>query len=328
MHDLVKLALSPTTVAAMVNATKGFGSGAGMGGLIGAGLGAAGGALRGAHQAREQGGSGLTGGLAGAARGTIRGAAAGALVGGAGGALAPALAARASALPSLSGASRFGQRQIHSLTGVGDAAYVRSIGGGAADARQNLVEATKGLRDAPDVATRAQAMEKVRAARQGFKASEKAEGMGLTSIPGYLQSMTKDPLGTLATGAKAQWQTASPAMRAGMVALPALGAANELRKGEEQEGRGRFERAGRAVGGTASGLLAPLALAGDMAFGGGLASGAGLMGRGLDRSLARLRVRRGETPISSQEPSAGIAQPAGYALSDRAAGTAAESVTG
>jgi hypothetical protein len=318
----------------MARATKGFGSGAGMGLAAGSAAGTVLGGVSNFRDARAQGssmGDAARAGLSGAARGAVRGAAVGTLAGGTAGALRPALAQGAAKLPGLGAASRFGQRQIHSLTGVGDAAYVRSIGGGAADAREQLVSATKALRDAPDAAGRAKAMEGVRTARKGFQSAEKAEAAGLTSIPGYLKAMAKDPVGAVRTGVRAQWDTSGAGGKALMFGLPAAGAALEAAKDRDSMGqdRGRFERAGRLLGGAASGMLAPLSIAGDVVAGGALAAGAGAGGKFVDRSLKRLQARRGR-PVQTQEPevAGGESQAAGHIISDRAAGTAAEGVTG
>lgn len=312
----------------MSRATKGFGSGAGMGAVMGAGLGGVLGSVKSYQDAREQGasaGGAIGAGLRGGAVGALKGTAMGTLTGGAAGAAAPALAQRAAKAPILGAASRFGQREVHSLTGVGDAAYVRSIGGGAADARDALVSATKGLRDAPDAAGRAKAMESVRRARTSFQAAQKAEEAGLTSIPGYVKGLLKDPLGTIQTGAKAQWHNSGPLMRAVMFGAPVAGAAHELHKNQRDgEARGKFERAGRAFGGAASGAMAPLALSGDLAAGGLLATGFGRLGRLADNATRRRR------PAQSieQEPGGGSVVPSENIVSDRAAGLAAESMSG
>lgn len=252
-------------------------------------------------------------------------AAIGALAGGAGGALAPGLAQRAAAAPGLGAASRFGQRQIHSLTGVGDASYVRSIGGGAADAKQRFDAAKKGLEGASGVTARQKALGEVQSAQKHFQSAEKAEAAGLTSIPGYVKAMAKDPIGALSTGIRGQWHSMGPGGKALMFGAPAAGAANELRKKQEDpEHRGRFERAGRILGGAASGMIAPLSIVGDVAAGGALSSGLGRTGRWVDN----LNRRRRPTPSSEQEPGGGTVQASENVLSDRAAGSAAESVAG
>src|SRR5688572_3295047 len=305
----------------MAKATKGFGSGAGVGGMIGGIGGATLGGLQNFSDAREQGmsiGQAAKAGLVGAGRGAAKGVAAGALAGGVGGAIAPGAASYLAKAPGLGVASRFGQRQVHSLTGVGDAAYVRSIGGGAAGAQKRLSEAEKALGSAKDTASQARATKELGDAKGAFEAAERSEGMGLTSIPGYLKSLVKDPKATLVAGTRDQWRSSSPAWRAAMYGLPAAGALNELRKTTDESGqqRGRFERAGRIAGGAASGMLAPLSLAGDVVAGGTISSGLGHLGRVADKMSRRPR------PATTQEPGGGTTQAEGYVVSDRAAGTA------
>ena len=142
--ERVKVALSPQVIQAMQKSLKGLGSGAGMGSLVGAG---AGGLIGGVHrysQNRREGagvGEAALGSLGGAARGALRGAAVGAVGGGALGAARPGALKPFEEMKRLGTMSRFGQRQVHSLTGVGDKAYVRSIGGGASGTARELQEA-------------------------------------------------------------------------------------------------------------------------------------------------------------------------------------------
>lgn len=332
MPDLVKMALAPATIAAMSRATKGFGAGAGMGGLVGGAGGAAIGGVHAAREAHEQGagvGGSVWAGLGGARRGFVRGALVGTAAGGAAGAAAPALAGRLGGHSLLRGASNFGQRQVHSLTGVGDAAYVRSIGGGAADAHDRLRGANQMLARAKDPKAAGKARNEIVAARRSFQAGVRSEERGLTSIPGYAKALLKDPRGTLTTGLKDQWHSMGAGGKALMFGAPVAGVANELRQGEDPSGeqRGRFERAGRLAGGAASGMLMPISIAGDLAAGGAMSAGLGKGGKFLDRALEGLRKRRGP-PLPEPDPGGGTSQAEGYTLSDRAAGTAAESVTG
>src|SRR5262245_23112573 len=126
--ELVKQALSPAVVAGMTRSLKGLGAGAGIGGLLGAGAGATLGGARAFRARRAEGGSvlegigaGLKGALPAAGKGALIGAAAGGAIGAARPAYAEALT------PHFQGSSRFGQRQVQALTGIGDANYVRSI---------------------------------------------------------------------------------------------------------------------------------------------------------------------------------------------------------
>jgi hypothetical protein len=326
MPDLLKLALSAETLAAMGRSVKGFGAGMGMGGLVGAGAGGIVGGIRGARKA-QQGGQGASGtalgALGGAGRGAALGGALGAGVGGLAGAARPALAESLGARGGrLQSASHFGQRQLHAFTGVGSPEYVRSIGGGAADTAKELAEATHALDHAPlaDAAKRRQAFA---GAQRAHAASEKAEGMGLTSIPGYVKSLAKDPVGTLRAGFTEQWHNAGgTAGKALMYGLPAASVAHDIsRKGGDEEGHGHYESIGRDIGFGASTVAGPIPIAGQLALG---PLGA-RVGGGIGRVVDNLRSRR--VPNTEPEPPGTNARSHdGYVYSDRAAGTVPESL--
>jgi hypothetical protein len=317
----------------MGNSLKGFGSGAGMGGLVGAGVGAAAGAGRGYLQSRHEGAGGLSsalGGVSGAFSGAAKGALLGAGAGGLAGAVRPGLAsAVAKGMPSLKGASNFGQRQIHGLTGVGDAEYVHSIGGGSAPAKERLTAALADPGTAvreTDPARYGKAVAELRDAQKAHGSSLESERRGLTSLPGYAKGLVKDPMGTLKAGIKDQWDNAGPKTRAAMYGIPAAGVVNEMAHKEDPsgEGRGRLERVGRAIGMGTMGALGPLPIAADA-----------LLSEGVSRGLSgggRLLDRRGRRPpaVSSSAPEqggSGTTQPSEYMLSDRAAGVTPESLS-
>jgi hypothetical protein len=178
--------------------------------------------------------------------------------------------------------SRFGQRQVHSLTGWtpgGTAKSIESIGAGAAVPRRAL-ENTKATWD-PKELVRGQA---------ALKATEKAQEMGLTSLPGIAKSIGREGLlPTAKAGLHAGWAGASPRMKALMVGLPAMQAVQTLRApgGEDGQGMGKGERIGRLAGGTLGTMAAPLSLAGSLALSSALERGGGAIGKGVDR------VRRG-----------------------------------
>ena len=310
----------------MASGLKGFGSGAGMGGLVGAGAGALYGAGKGYSQARDEGasvGQSVARGLGGAVGGVGKGALLGAGAGGIAGALRPGMAASLAGQHSrLRGASNFGQRQVHALTGVGDAQYARSIGAGAADAEKRLGLAREAWHGSIGTPAQASTRKELAAAKQHFATSSSNEARGMTSIPGYLKSFVKDPMGTLRSGAKEQWQGGSTLSRGLMYGLPAAAAAKDLYQGEDPSGedQGRFERAGKTLGYGASVLAAPLPILGDAVVGAGASSLLGRLGRGLDR--------RGKPPAaSSPDPVGGSTQPSEQVVSDRAAGLVPESLT-
>lgn len=334
MSDLVKEALSPQTLAAMGNSVKGFGSGAGMGLLAGGLGGAAIGAARRYGQERQEGssvGSAALHSLGGAASGARTGALLGAGAGGLAGAAKPGLAlAMGKGEGLLGGFSRFGQRQVHALTGVGDAKYVRSIGGGAADAQRHLGEAAGAFRSAVGPEARQKALHELQQAHKGMNAAEKAEKMGLTSLPGYAKALYKNPKEALKAGLSEQWHQGGAGTKALMFGLPAAMAANELRKGEDPtgEGHGRFERAGHSLGEGLGFAMGPLPVAGQTVMSpavGGVMGGAGKL---VDRTIGKLRHRpMGAGPTGAPEAGGGSGAE-GYILSDRAAGTVPEGLNG
>jgi hypothetical protein len=235
----------------------------------------------------------------------------------------------------LQGASNFGQRQVHALTGFGDGdrAYLRSIGSGAADSVKRVRSAERGLAEAAEgTPAHLKAQRELNKAQQGLEAAERSEELGLNSLPGYARALYRDPRAALSAGARDQWANAGTGGRALMYGLPAVGVGQELAQGTDEsgEGRGRFERAGRLLGATASTAFAPVALAGDVALGGALTGAVGRGGQFLDRSLARLKARRGGSPPLSSPPElngGGMTQ-AEHVMSDRAAGVVPEGIGG
>jgi hypothetical protein len=331
VHDLVKLALSPAVMEGMSRAVKGFGSGAGMGAAVGGLGGAALGGVKGFQKERAEGGSGIGGALSGALSGAGKGALLGTAAGGALGAARPAYAAALSHhLPG----SDFGQRQVHALTGFGDAKYVRSIGSGAADAEERLHAATRARSTAlagghPELYQKAR--EEFEGAQKGFHAAEKAESMGLTSLPGYARALFQDPKAALKTGLGEQWHSMGPKGKAALFGMPAAFATNELAHGgTDEEGRGRFERTGRSVGQGLAFGAGPIPIAGQFALDPLLEKSFGGAGKFVDRSLGRLRSRRQPqvSAAAAPDPAGGDSQAEGHVISDRAAGVVPEGING
>jgi hypothetical protein len=270
---------------------SGFGAGALGGAAIGGGLGA----LHGWRDARAEGDdvvSSALHALGGGAKGGLKGGALGALGGGAlgaAGAIArPELAARAAevlegAPGALGAASRFGQRQVHSLTGWEPEGGIGAIRGGAWDQRHNADLAKKGLEAARaggnDVAI-GRAAARAGSAQKARGAAEEVERRGMTSLPGSLRAMRADPLGAISAGAKHQWHGSSKLEKAVLLGLPAM----QLTQAAASNDPNKGERIGENLGGIAGGLAfggAPLA--GQIA--GGLGAGAigKLVGHGYDR---------------------------------------------
>lgn len=307
-----------------LNAIQG-GLGAGFGLGLGAGA-LAGGASSGVHSyqdARAQGATRTQAGLhalAGGLGGAVRGAGKGALIGAAGGAaLGAAAPTKAIGLTrgiskldnSAGGLSRFGQRQVHSLTGWkpgGSSRSIESIGAGAADARKRLEQAV--AKGAPEA--------EVGAARAALGASEEAQRMGLTSLPGIARSVSeRGLLPTIGAGVKDQWSSSPGWSKALMLGMPAASVAKSMTTPEVSGQPGRGERIGRTLGGALGYSMAPLSLAGGTVLGVGLERAGGLAGRGVDR----LRGRRPQVPQEASRPPASEPGDTGQVATERVFGT-------
>lgn len=266
---------------------QGVGTGMGLGLMSGAAIGA-GTAGKGAYDdAREMGAtkgrallSGLGAGLGGAVRGAGKGALVGAATGGALGALRPGATAGAakalSASPGPLGASaRFGQRQVHGFVG-GSARALERARGGAYPARQALESAV--AKNDPKA---------ILQNKKWLSSAEKAQDMGLTSLPGVAKAIPEHGLGkVVGTGLSEQWHSMSPSMKALMVGFPALSVAGAAAGQEMPSGPGKGERIGKALGTLGYGAM-PLGIGASMALGTGLERAGGLVGRGVDKLRGR-----------------------------------------
>lgn len=297
-EEIEKTALNP---AGALRSVGGFlknqagAAGAGMG-LGAAGGGLLGGAIqgvRGYQEAKEQGaGTGqalLAGGmkgLGGAGTGAAIGAGLGGAAGLAGGGRARALASKAIEAGGPVGASaRFGQRQLHSLTGYAgkDTKALKGMRAGSWDAQQRFDAAQQALHGAAGTPASQKALKKYEAAKKGLDYAREAEQMGLTSVPGYLKSLATNPAKTLKTGFGEQWHSQGNVGRALMFGLPVGFAGAEAARPSEEGGPGRGERALRGLAGGLAFTAAPIPLAGAMALSHGAETGAGLVGAGIDR---------------------------------------------
>jgi hypothetical protein len=260
------------------------GSGAGLG--LGAGLGMLGGGVAGGVQAYrdaraggasrgEAAGSALGGAGRGAIAGGALGAAGGALGGAAAGALSPGLteagrAAVTGARGPVGAFARFGQRQVHGLTGHTPEGGLQAIRHGsstrraAVDAAESNLDRVIEQGGKPGLIARLRgqsAVEEasggVRRANQAYNAGAEAERRGLTSLPGYAKGLVNDPVGTLRAGFRDQWHGMSPSMKALTIAAPAA----DLMAGAGPEGESppsALQRAGRAALGVGGMALSPL----------------------------------------------------------------------
>lgn len=300
------------------------GAGLGAGGLVGAASGGGLGALRSYRDAREQGATGgqaVGEALVGAGRGALRGGLAGAATGGAlglaGGQQATNIAKRLAAGSNpLASAARFGQRQVHSVTGAVPQGFgsrteaIRAMRAGAAPAVERAAAAEKALGSAwsggDSGALRKAVGEKLQAGK-GLRAAEEAERLGMTSVPGFLKAVSGAGETTLKGRAQAsgralkagfgqQWHQSGTAGKALTVGLPAAAVVGEAAKPSEDRGA----RIGQVLGGQLAYMAAPIPLVGA----GLLAAGAGKAGKLLG-SVAKRR------PVIEQSP-------AGPAESDEA----------
>jgi len=290
---------------------RSVGAGLGAGAGIGGALGALHGAVSGYRDAREQG-HGVGGAALGALGGGVREGAMGAALGGGAGMLAgggaalarPELAARAAgAIEGAPGAlgsfGRFGQRQVHGLTGWTPEEGLSSIRGGAFGARSTAEAAHKNMYDVigqnpNDQKAVGTAIKSYAHAGRAARAAQELEDRGMTSLPGTVKAIARDPRGALAAGFKDQWHGAHPAMRAAMIGLPALDIAKTIAEPEDPE-HGKGSRIGGSLAGLAAGAAlggAPLAA---QAVGTLAAVPVGsLLGKGVDKLRGGLVHRKPE----------------------------------
>jgi hypothetical protein len=157
-------------------------------------------------------------------------------------------------------------------------------------------------------------------------ALQKAEDMGLTSIPGYVKSFLNKPGETLSTGLKAQWHGTNPAEKALMLGLPAYSVAQEALSDEDPTGQGR-SKAERVAGGVANTLagavLGPLPAFTNMK----LTEGATTLGESAGRILGPRQRPPGVVMSSLPQDltaDSGQAVPGERVVSERAAGSMGE----
>jgi len=300
------------------------GAGAALGGAGGAGLGALAGGVKEYHRARQEGATGreaLRGAMGGALQGGMTGAALGAGVGGAAGL---AGGARARGLVSqlrggqgaLSSVSRFGERQMHGLTGalppgmsqqqamkaldMGSVARARALKAAEGEASAFRALGAKGEK-APGVKRLAEkAYAKEESAQKALQAQKKLESLGATNVPGYLKALATKPGQTLKAGLSESWHGAGPGpmgwlSRGVTFGLPAVGVGQALAGPErDEDGAGRGQRVGQALGGLAFGVTGGVPMLGQMALTGLGTKGLEAAGKGVDR----LRGKRGGKEIS------------------------------
>jgi len=315
-EEMDKVAIGAGLLQAARRGLQRVGGGLGAGLGIGAGAGGLGGlaygGVKGYREAREQGAgageallSGLSRGVGTGIQGAMYGAAAGGAAGGAAGAakvLTPEHVARLSQMGKGVGTlSRFGQRQVHGLTGWTPKRGVRSIGAGAEEAvkRRAAVEAGK---ESPGVLRRLEgrirgkdpAALELAAARRAEDAALKAEKMKLTSIPGYVRSMKEHgPLRTIRAGLAEQWHGSGPAGKALMVGFPAMSIGEAALGKGEPGGPGRAERIGSSLGSLAY-AMGPIPIGAQTLLENVMSSGGRRLGALADRG--KVEATKGYVP--------------------------------
>jgi hypothetical protein len=142
-----------------------------------------------------------------------------------------------------------------------------------------------------DTAAAAKAAKELDKAWKGRQYAAEAERMGLTSLPGYLKSLARDPVKTLKTGFGEQWHSQGPAMKALTFGTPLGLAAMEAAPKTQEGGPGRFERGLRGLAGGLAFAAAPNPLAGSLGLTAGAEQAGGLVGAGVDRQRRMAALR-------------------------------------
>jgi hypothetical protein len=276
----------------------GLGSGMGMGAALGAIGGAGVGAVKDFRAARERGegvGSAVAEGVGGAIGGIGRGAVVGAGLGAGAGALAGHLKPNMAQgllkgdTPVLSSAARFGQRQLHGLTGWTPKEGLESIRGGMHEATGRLQAAKDAVTSAANPKVLASAQKELGLAEKGHAAAQKVNEMGLTSLPGIAKSMKNNGvLNTIKADAANQWSGAGLGTKALLMGMPAMGAVGAVAGQEMPTGEGKAERVGENVGQMAGGFIgSAVPLVGQSLIGMPLGYAGKMVGRGVDRLRGR-----------------------------------------
>jgi hypothetical protein len=230
--------------------------------------------------------------------------------------------------------ARFGQRQIHGLTGWKPKGGLESIRGGTWAAQRRVEDAEKALEAAragkAPVGLMARlrggtpeqirqryvrgAAEEGRKARAGLTVAREAEEMGLTSLPGYARSMARDPLKTIGTGFRQQWHEMGPVGRSLIYGFPAATATEAYLTPTQPGGPGKPERIGRSLGELVYGM-GPLPIS-SMLLAAPMLSA---VGGGTGKALSKLRGKQPPAP-PQLDPAGGQAVPEEYLMSDRMTG--------
>jgi hypothetical protein len=165
----------------------------------------------------------------------------------------------------------------------------------------------------------------------GLASAQKAQEMGLTSVPGYVKALANPKYSVgevVGTAAKEQWHNMPTWAKAMTVGLPAAQAANALRGPDQDEaGHGRAERFMGAAGQAGLGMVT----GGIPMMTGSVLQGAGTnvlnrTGRGIDKT--RRRMRGGDGGIQAPRDNTvygGETQATEHVMTERAQGHGPES---
>lgn len=241
----------------------------------------------------------------------------GALVGGGLGAAGGA--GLAAALPNVGGAiSRFGQRELHGLTGWKPQGGLAAMRAGSWEARQGMEQAAKALQGAQGAEAVAKARKGMQAAKAQLQAASKVESMGMTSIPGMVRAVKEHGAVPVFRAAGEQMLRGQhPAMSAVQVGLPLamVGASAMRTKHDAEGGMSRAQDIGYNTGQAIGGVLGtPLPMVGGAVLGEAL----GRVGKGVGTVVDKFRRK----PVqSATEPTNnGQNTPTERIYSDRAMG--------
>jgi hypothetical protein len=316
--------------------------------LGGAGLGV----VRDYREARRQGasaGQSVLHGFGGAVSGAKKGALLGAGLGAGAGLLArgdiSGLAQRGGALGAT---ARFGQRQVHGLTGMLSPAELMAVRGGAYDAQAALHAAQQAAANpaprglmgeawrrvrgqsvaAADAAQHANLAKNVQSAEKALSEARAYTGgqMDLTSLPGIASAARQHGAGkVLRAGLQGSPLSLTGAMTlvpAGLSTLATLARREETTQADGQRPVGKGEDIGQNLGETAGAVAGSfLPIVGQSVLGGTLGTAGRLVGRGVDR-LRGVRapgMNPGMTP-STLEPAESQNVPSERIMSPAAAG--------
>lgn len=294
---LEKLALPTGILQRMGQRALAGGGLSALGATGGAGIGGLAGGIQGYRKARQEGGSGLAGALKGTVRGAAigggAGLAAGGLAGAAGGARAQKLVRELGAGEGRLGSiSRFGERQIHSVTGATPAGMAKGEGLRAMGASPvaKIEERIGKLQKKPMDAKAAKEMASLEKAKGH---AQKLEELGMTNVPGVFKSMATKPGQALKAGLGHEWHSSTGlGGKALAFGVPLAYVGSEVARGSKPGEDSRTTRGLRAAGESAAYMMGPIGLLG--------ATGLSRVGAAAGQGAGRLLTKK--QPLGTSPP--------------------------